>query len=58
MLPLGGLLIAVFVGWRMKPSDVVAEAAMGNVLLYNIWRFSLKFIAPVGIAFVLYNGLK
>jgi len=58
MLPLGGLLIAVFVGWRMKPSDVVAEAAMGNVLLYNIWRFTLKFIAPVGIAFVLYNGLK
>jgi len=58
MLPLGGLLIAVFVGWRMKPSDVVAEAAMGNVLLFNIWRFTLKFIAPVGIAFVLYNGLK
>ncbi len=58
MLPLGGLLIAVFVGWRMKPSDVAAEAGMGNVLLYNIWRFTLKFIAPVGIAFVLYNGLK
>jgi len=58
MLPLGGLLIAVFVGWRMKPSDVAVEAAMGNVLLYNIWRFTLKFIAPVGIAFVLYNGLK
>ena len=58
MLPLGGLLIAVFVGWRMKPSDVAAEAAMGNVWLFNIWRFTLKFIAPVGIAFVLYNGLK
>jgi len=58
MLPLGGLLIAVFVGWKMRQSDVMAEAAMGNPLLFNIWHITVKFIAPVGIAFVLYNGLK
>ncbi|OUR68610.1 sodium-dependent transporter [Bermanella sp. 47_1433_sub80_T6] len=58
MLPLGGLLIAVFVGWKMRQNDVMAEAAMGNPLLFNIWHITVKFIAPVGIAFVLYNGLK
>ncbi len=58
MLPLGGLLIAVFVGWKMKLSDVAAEAAMGSPLLFNFWRITVKFIAPIGIAFVLYNGLK
>ncbi|MEY8247177.1 MAG: sodium-dependent transporter [Bermanella sp.] len=58
LLPLGGLLIAVFVGWRMKASDVQTEAAMGSGVLYALWRVTLRYIAPLGIAFVLYNGLK
>ncbi len=58
LLPLGGLLIAVFVGWKMKDSDVTAELNMNNPLLYRVWHVTVKFIAPVGIAFVLYNGLK
>ena len=58
LLPLGGLLIAVFVGWRMKASDVQTEADMGSGVLYALWRVTLRYIAPLGIAFVLYNGLK
>lgn len=58
MLPLGGLMIAVFVGWKMKESDVMAEVKMGNPLIFDIWRLVLKFVAPVGIAYVLCNGLQ
>jgi NSS family neurotransmitter:Na+ symporter len=58
LLPLGGLLIAVFVGWRMKNSDVAAELNMNKKWVYTIWHIIVKYIAPVGIAFVLYNGLK
>ncbi len=58
MLPLGGLLIAVFVGWKMNESDVSKEVRINSPLLFEVWRIALKYIAPIGIAFVLWNGLK
>lgn len=57
MLPLGGLLIAVFVGWAMRQADLKEEVKMESPLMYTIWRFVLKFIAPVAVAIVLVNGL-
>ncbi|WP_396588689.1 sodium-dependent transporter [Bermanella sp. R86510] len=57
MLPLGGLLIAIFAGWVIREKDVQAEVRMGSPVMYNAWRLVLKFIAPVAIAVVLINGL-
>jgi NSS family neurotransmitter:Na+ symporter len=57
MLPLGGLLIAVFVGWVMHKQDVADEVKMETTFMYNVWRFLVKFIAPVAVAIVLINGL-
>jgi len=57
MLPLGGLLIAVFVGWVMHKQDVEDELNMETTFMYNVWRFLVKFIAPVAVAIVLINGL-
>ena len=49
MLPLGGLLIAVFVGWMMRESSVRDEMAMSNPMLYQCWRFLVRFVTPVGV---------
>jgi NSS family neurotransmitter:Na+ symporter len=57
LLPLGGLMIAVFVGWVMRKSDVSNEVKMSNPVLFKAWMIMLKFVAPVGVAFVLINGL-
>lgn len=57
MLPLGGLLIAIFVGWVMHKQDVADEVKMESPIMYNVWRFLVKFIAPVAVAIVLINGL-
>lgn len=57
MLPLGGLLIAVFVAWKMKEKDVRDEVKIQSPVLFEVWRLILKFIAPVAIAIVLINGL-
>jgi NSS family neurotransmitter:Na+ symporter len=57
MLPLGGLFMAIFVGWVMHKSDVANEVQMASPALYNTWLFILKFIAPLAIAIVLINGL-
>jgi len=57
MLPLGGLLIAVFVSWIMRDSDVAQEVRMESPSLYKAWLFVLRFVAPIAILIVLINGL-
>lgn len=57
MLPLGGLLIAVFVSWVMHQADVRQEVNMKSKDLYQLWHLVLKYIAPLAVALVLINGL-
>jgi neurotransmitter:Na+ symporter, NSS family len=60
LLPLGGLLIVVFVGWYMKQMDVKHELTNQGVLtikLYSAFRFIIRFIAPIAIAIIFLNGI-
>jgi NSS family neurotransmitter:Na+ symporter len=57
MLPLGGLTIAVFVGWFMSRNIVRREMAIRNRRLHKLWYFALKYIAPVSILVVFLNLL-
>lgn len=57
LLPLGGLFIAIFVGFVMRKKDVAKEVKMSNPVLYGVWSFILKFVAPLGVLAVLINGL-
>jgi NSS family neurotransmitter:Na+ symporter len=58
MLPLGGMLISLFVGWVIAPLAIKevsgSEAGSG---LTKIWIFILRFVAPIAIAAILINGL-
>ncbi len=62
LLPVGGLLVVMFVGWRMKKADVLDEltnggsiAIKGIVLKWII--FTIKFLAPIAIALVLLSSI-
>ena len=55
MLPLGGLLMAIFVGFIVKKKIVYEELEM-NKTLFNFWRFIIKFIAPVAVTLIFING--
>ena len=57
MLPLGGLLIAVFVGWFMSSDMIKQELKIKNETIFTVWRFVLRFISPVAIALIFINGL-
>ncbi len=46
MLPLGGLLIAIFAGWIMKRSVVYKELNL-SLVRFNLWRALCRVIAPV-----------
>jgi NSS family neurotransmitter:Na+ symporter len=56
MAPLSGLLIALFAGWVMSKSGVADELGMGDGAGFRLWRFVVRYIAPVGVAVVfIYN---
>ena len=58
MLPLGGLLIAVFVGWLMKKTVVAEELnSSTDSFMYHIWYFLLRYITPLGVGIVFLNAI-
>ncbi|MFZ5756879.1 MAG: sodium-dependent transporter [Pseudomonadota bacterium] len=57
MLPLGGLLIAIFAGWKMKETKVMKELEMKSQAFYIVWRIAVRIVAPLGILLVLLNFL-
>jgi NSS family neurotransmitter:Na+ symporter len=61
LLPLGGILICLFVGWvygLAAPEKRLAEAGtpVQRVVIRGVF-FLVRFVAPVAIAVVLLNGL-
>ena len=50
LLPLGGMMIAIFVGWFMKKELITNEVGYVNQIIYNLWRFFIKFIAQISVA--------
>jgi NSS family neurotransmitter:Na+ symporter len=62
LLPLGGFLAVIFVGWKMKKPEVTDELTSGglhklNPLFLNFIYYSIKYLAPVVVAIVLLSGL-
>jgi NSS family neurotransmitter:Na+ symporter len=49
MLPLGGLLIAIFAGWVMKETQARKELAMQNFKLYLVWRALVRIFSPAAV---------
>jgi NSS family neurotransmitter:Na+ symporter len=52
MLPLGGVFIAVFVGWVMSRSSTLEELSMGDHAGYKIWWFLVRVVAPISVVIV------
>jgi len=53
MLPLGGLLIAIFAGWMMKEKHSKEELGLKHS--YVIWKFLIKYVAPILVLVVILN---
>ena len=60
LMPLGGLLFTVFVGWKMSKADVRDEFTNGgtrNVRVFEFVYFLMRYLAPVGIVVVFLTNL-
>ncbi len=58
LLPLGGLLIALFVGWTWDKKDIFLESDLGDTLVARTFRGVLIVIVPVAILMILLQILK
>ena len=56
MLPLGGLLIAIFAGWVMCRNSSADELG-GAGRHYRAWRFLARFVAPAAILVVFFQAI-
>ncbi len=57
LLPLGGILIAVFAGWIMAKKVTMEELNLADAMYYRIWQILVRVIAPVGVGWVLLVNL-
>lgn len=61
-LPLGGLLISLFLGYVWKTENALLEMKEGYVVVENslfgkIWPYFIKYISPLLIGIVFYNAI-
>jgi NSS family neurotransmitter:Na+ symporter len=52
MLPLTGLLMAIFAGWIMSRAATQEELEMHDTLGYRQWHFVIRYVTPVGVLIV------
>ncbi|MBT8079060.1 MAG: sodium-dependent transporter [Gammaproteobacteria bacterium] len=58
LIPLNAILIALFAGWVMKRSTLLEELGMRDSLLFRSAHISLRYVAPIVIAFIFYSSFS
>ena len=53
MLPLSGLLTALFAGWVVTSKTTKEELGLGGTL-FTTWRILVRYVAPISVAVVLF----
>ena len=63
MLPLGGILIALYAGWKVSRAtlaaqlDVAPDGGSGRGLLFHGWLWLVRVVVPLAVALVMLHGL-
>ena len=58
LLPLGGLLIAVFAGWVVKREITRDELDTLNASGYALWHFLIRFVVPPALVVIFVMGVS
>ncbi|WJW76448.1 sodium-dependent transporter [Thiohalobacter sp. IOR34] len=57
MLPIGGLLIAIFAAWMMSREASRAELGLADGLGFGLWRFLVRYVTPFAILLIFLNKI-
>jgi NSS family neurotransmitter:Na+ symporter len=58
LMPVGAILISLFVGWRMKPELLEGDLSFYHPWLYKTWLWSIRVVVPLAILGILVSGLR
>jgi len=50
MMPLGGMLYALFAGWWLSKDTTIREMGIGDGALYKLWLLLVRIVAPLAVA--------
>ena len=56
IMPVGGLIMCIFVGWFVKREFMKDELGLPEGGVFEIWHVLVKFVCPAALIWVLYNG--
>lgn len=56
-LPIGGLIVVLFVGWGWKTKEAFEEADFKNKSIAKLWLFLIRYFAPLMIIIILLANL-
>lgn len=62
LMTLGSLLTVLFVGWRLKKTDIYDEFTNGgtlsaNVKIFGVLWFLIRYVAPIAVIVIFISGL-
>ena len=56
-LPLGGLLIALFVGWFVKAEHSASELALVSAATFRLWHQLVRWVVVPALVIILITGV-
>lgn len=56
-MPIGALLFSLFAGYQLKRAEQIDELPV-KPWVFTIWRIAVRYVAPIAIIVVLYQGIK
>jgi neurotransmitter:Na+ symporter, NSS family len=56
MMPIGGMLIAIFAGWFMRRDTLLQELALQDNMAFKAWHLLIRTIVPLAIAGILVSN--
>lgn len=56
LLPLGGLMLAIFVGWRWQRAAAIEASGLPRRIAF-LWHDAVRYLSPLVILLVLFAGL-
>ena len=60
LMPLGGIMLCIFIGWVWGLDNAYDEATNGGKIpfaLKKAWGFIIKYLAPIAIGFIFVQGV-
>lgn len=58
LLPVGAILTAVFIGWRVSGAILRDELGLSDGVGFRLWQLLIRFVVPVAVGFIFISSVS